>query len=97
MELPSQLELDPWPALRAELRRSVGQDVYEIWLVPGSVQHVLNFIQAHVPTGSVDGTGSESGSSSGSSKSSNPPLDTVDQATWTFVYPPRRGTTPTRA
>src|SRR5947209_20468002 len=32
LEVPSQLELDPWPALRAELRRSVGHTVYEIWL-----------------------------------------------------------------
>jgi chromosomal replication initiator protein len=39
LELPTQLELDPaWLAIRAELRRAVGQSTYEIWLAPLEVR-----------------------------------------------------------
>jgi chromosomal replication initiator protein len=39
LELPTHLELDPaWLAIRAELRRVVGQSTYEIWLAPLRVQ-----------------------------------------------------------
>jgi chromosomal replication initiator protein len=34
LELPAQLEVDPWPAMRSELRRMLGNATYEIWLGP---------------------------------------------------------------
>ncbi len=39
MELPAQLELNPaWREIRAEVRRVVGQSIYEIWLEPVRVK-----------------------------------------------------------
>ncbi len=39
MELPAHLELTPaWRAIRAELRRIVGEETFDIWLAPLTVQ-----------------------------------------------------------